>query len=96
MQQYSNCAGWLCVWTCATAGMKYQTHGSSVMTRSLQSYLWVQQLNRLFLGFHDVWQGGIARLVQPQVSGDDSWQATQQSLQPSIHLHMGPVMWFCT
>ncbi len=79
MQQYSNRAGWLYVRTCATAGAKCHTHGSSVITQSSiqqQSYLWVQHLDRLFLGFHDVWQGGIARLVQPQVSSDDSWQTT--------------------
>ncbi len=32
MQQYSNCAGWPCLWTYATAGVKCRTHGSSVVT----------------------------------------------------------------
>lgn len=49
-----------------------QAWGGAVKTLEAVAHFWAKRLNGLFLSLHDVRQGGIARLVQPQISCDDS------------------------
>ena len=50
------------------------------------AHFWAERLNGLLFSLHDVRQGGIARLVEPQISCDDCWQSTQECLQTPIYL----------
>ena len=45
-----------------------------------------QLLDRLLLRLHDVGQRGVARLVEPQIGGDDRRQLERDRLQPAIDL----------
>src|SRR5271165_5712620 len=44
----------------------------------------LERLDRLLAGLHDVGQRGIARLIEPQVGGDDGGQRQRQRLQSAI------------
>jgi len=44
----------------------------------------LDDVERLFLGFHDVGQGGVARFVQTQIGGDDGGQADLQRFQAAV------------
>ncbi len=46
----------------------------------------LEGINRLFLRLHDVGQSDVARLVEPQVGGDDGGQLDRDRLQSAIHL----------
>ena len=48
--------------------------------------LGLQVLERLLLRLHDVRQRDVARLVQPQVGGDDRRQLDRDRLQAAVHL----------
>ena len=49
---------------------------SGVMQAGSVAHFWAERLDGLLFSLHDVRQGGIARLVQPEISCDDGGQPT--------------------
>ena len=61
---------------CATADPRQHLDLRQCKQKQAVSHFWAERLNRLLFSLHDVRQGGIARLVQPEISCDDCWQPT--------------------
>src|SRR5690554_3797185 len=68
-----------------TAGRRgFDLDGAQSGGRAHAQLFRLGHVQRLLLGLHDVRQGGVARLVQAQVSGDNGWQFQLNGLQTAV------------